>query len=173
MLNSLYTTFFRPVEMRFSAQVAVAIGLLVVFILALNAAGAAGLGVGGIIGFTLLFLFAGLLGWFWLSAAVNLLAQLLGGQADGRATMSAIATGLYPLIFTAPAIAASRWSQALGDLFSFLISIAVFVTLTIAIHHVHEISWWKSIFCLAIAITVSLFALSGLILWPVMIILGM
>lgn len=173
MLNSLYTTFFRPVEMRFSAQVAIAIGLAIVFILALNAAGAAGFGVGGIIGFTLLFLFAGLLGWFWLSAAVNLLAQLFGGQADGRETMQAIATGLYPLIFTAPAIAASRWSEVLGDLFSFLVSIAVYVTLTIAIHRVHQLSWWKSIFCLAIAITVSFFALSGLILWPLMIILGM
>ena len=108
MLNSLYTTFFRPVEMRFSAQAAIAIGLLIVFILALNAAGAVGLGVGAVIGFSLLFLFAGLLGWFWLSAAVNLLAQLFGGQANGRATTIAIATGLYPLIFTAPAIAASQ-----------------------------------------------------------------
>ena len=78
--------------------------------------------------------------------------------------MNAIATGLYPLIFTALAIAMSRWSDTLGDLFSFLVSIAVFVTLTIAIHRVYEISWWKSIFCLAIAIAVSFFALSGLIL---------
>ncbi|MDV2994610.1 MAG: hypothetical protein N4J56_004264 [Chroococcidiopsis sp. SAG 2025] len=127
MLDSLYTTFFRPTAARFSAPVAIAIGLLIVFVLALNAAGTARLGIGGAIGFILLFAFAGLLGWFWLSAAVNLLAQLLGGRADASNTMQAIAAGLAPLILTAPAIAASKWSVALGNLFSFAISIAAVI----------------------------------------------
>lgn len=173
MLDSFYTTFFRPSIARFSAPVAITVGLLIVFVLALNAAGTAGLGIGGAIGFILLFAFAGLLGWFWLSAAINLLAQLLGGRADGSTTMQAIAQGLSPLILTAPAIAASKWSEALGNLFSFAISIVVFVTLVTVIRNAHQLNWLKSFLCLAIALTVSFFALSGLILWPLMIILGM
>lgn len=173
MLDSFYTTFFRPSAARFSAPVAIAIGLLIVFVLALNAAGTAGFGIGGAIGFIVLFAFAGLLGWFWLSAAVNLLAQLLGGRADGSTTMQVIAQGLSPLILTAPAIAASKWSDALGNLFSFAISIAVLVTLAIAIRNAHQLTWLKSILTLAISLAVSFLALSGLLLWPVMVILGM
>lgn len=173
MLNSLYATIFRPSEVRFSAQVATAIGLLIVLVLALNAAGTAELDAGSTIAFTLLFLFAGLLGWYWLSASVNLLAQLLGGQGDGRATMQAIAQGLWPLLLTGPAISAANWSDTLGELFSFAISAGVFVTLVVAIRHVHQLSWLRAILCLAITLTLSFLALSGLFLWPVMIILGM
>jgi hypothetical protein len=173
MLNSLYTTFFKPSEIRISPQASVIIGLLVVFVLALNAAGAASAGVGGVLAFAFLFLFAGVLGWYWLAASLNLLAQLFGGQGNGRATMQAVAQGLWPLLLTGPAIAASNWSSILGGLFSFAISIGVCVTLIFAIRRVHQLDWIPAILCLLITFSLSFLALSGLIVWPLMIFLGM
>lgn len=85
MLDSVYAAFFRPGEIRFPTRAAIAIGLLVVLVLALNAAGKTNSDLGSIIGFVLLFLFAGVLGWYWLAASVNLIAQLLGvKEMDGQ-----------------------------------------------------------------------------------------
>lgn len=172
MLDSLYANFFKPSQVGFPARTAIVVGLLVVLILALNAAGAVDSGAGGIIGFALLFLFAGGLGWFWLSASTNFVAQLLGGRGNARATMQATARSLWPLILTAPAIALGHWSVTLEALFSLAIDIGVFVALADAIRRVHELNWPKAILCLAITFTLSFLALSGLFLWPVMIILG-
>jgi hypothetical protein len=173
MLESLYATIFRPSEVRVSAPAAIAIGLLIALILALNAAGTTNLGAAGIIGFTLLFCFAGVLGWYWLTASVHFLAQLLGGQGSVQGTMKAVAQGLWPLLLTGPAIAAAQWSERLGELFSFGISVGVFVTLVAKVRHTHQLNWLSAILCLAITLTLSFLALSGLILWPLMIILGM
>lgn len=173
MLDSLYTAMFRPApEVRVSSQAAITIGLLALFILALNAAGAAQLGVAGVIGFTLLFQFAGLLGWYWLSASVNLLAQLIGGQGNGRTTLLAIAQGLWPLLLTGPAISATQWSNTFGALFSAAITLGTFVTLVIAIRDVHHFGWLQAILCLFTTLVLSGLALLGLILWPLMLILG-
>lgn len=172
MLDTLYGSLFRPSQGRVTPQVGLMVGLLIVLVLALNAGGAVGLGAGGVIGFILGFFLAGLLGLFWLTAAVNLLAQLLGGQGSGRATLIAITLGLWPLLLTAPAIAAASWSATLGALFSFAVTLGVFVTLTVAIRRVHHLSWLKAILCLAITLVLSGLALLGLIVWPLMIFLG-
>ena len=172
MLDSVYAAFFRPDENRFPTGTAVAIGLLVILVLALNAAGKANFGLGSIIGFALLFLFAGVMGWYWLAASVNLIAQLLGGQGDGRATLEGIARGLWPLLFTGVAVAAANWSIILGQLFSSAVTFGVLITLIIAIRQVHRFSWLKASFCLILTLILSGLALSGLFLWPLMIILG-
>ncbi|MGV2830027.1 Yip1 family protein [Myxosarcina sp. GI1(2024)] len=172
MLDSVYAAFFRPGEIRFPTRAAIAIGLLVVLVLALNAAGKTNSDLGSIIGFVLLFLFAGVLGWYWLAASVNLIAQLLGGQGDGRTTLEGIARGLWPLLFTGPALAAANWSIILGQLFSLAVTLGVFITLIIAIRHIHRLSWLKASLCLVITLILSGLALSGLFLWPLMIILG-
>lgn len=173
MLDSLYVNLFRPAHARLSPEVSILIGLLAALILALNAAGAIRLGAGGVAILLLVFIYAGLLGLFWLAAAINLLAQLLGGQGQGRSTLSAIAQGLWPLLLTGPAIAAARWSAALGNLFSFLVVLATYFTLSGAIRQVHQFNWLKSALCLAIALVLSVLALGGLFLWPLMIFLGM
>ena len=172
MLDSVYAAFFRPHEIRFPTRAAIVIGLLVVLVLALNAAGTANSGIGSIIGFVLIFLFAGALGWYWLAASVNLIAQLLGGQGDGRATLEGTARGLWPLLLTGPAIAAANWSVILGQLFSWAVILGVLATLIIAIRHVHNFSWLKASLCLVITLILSGLALSGLFFWPLMIILG-
>lgn len=173
MLDSLYTNLFRPAQARPSAQVSLLIGWLAVLILTLNAAGAIQLGTGGVVILLVAFMAGGLLGLFWLAAAANLLAQLLGGQGQGRSTLSAIAQGLWPLLLTGPAIAAAHWSTVLGSLFSFLVVLATYFTLTAAIRQVHQLDWLKSALCLAITLVLSVFALGGLFLWPLMIFLGM
>jgi hypothetical protein len=173
VLDSIYAAIFRPTaDIRFSTQASIAIGLLAILVLALNAAGRVNAGVGGAIGFLLLFFFGGLLGWYWLSASINLLAQLLGGQGDGRATLESVARGLWPILLTAPAIAASDWSNLLGALFSLAVILGTFITLTIAIRHAQQLSLLSAIVCLAITLVLSGLALSGLILWPLMIGLG-
>ncbi|MGF1495605.1 MAG: Yip1 family protein [Elainellaceae cyanobacterium] len=173
MLDALYSTMFRPTSDRaFAAQLALPIGLLVIVILTLNAAGALGVGAFGVILLTMTFLFAGLLGWYWFSASINLISQWLGGAGNGRSTALAIAQGLFPLIFTGPAIAAMNWSEALGAIFSLLIFVSLLVTLVIAIRRAHHFHWWKAIAALVITLTLSAFALFGLVLWPLMLALG-
>ena len=172
MLDTLYSSLFRPTPERVTPQAGIIIGLIIVLVLALNAGGAVGLGAGGVIGFTLGFLLAGLLGLFWLSAAVNLLAQLLGGQSGGQATLIAVTLGLWPLLLTGPAIAAAKWSATLGSLFSFVATLGAFVTLTVAIRRVHHLSWIKAVLCLTSTLILSGLALLGLIFWPLMIFLG-
>jgi len=173
MLDSLYVNLFRPAQTRLSPEVSLLIGLLAALILALNAAGAIKLGAGGVVVLWLTFIYAGLLGLFWLAAAINLLAQLLGGQGQGRSMLSAIAQGLWPLLLTGPAIAAAHWSAALGNLFSFLVVLATYFTLAGAIRQVHQLNWFKSAFCLAGTLVLSVLALGGLFLWPLIIFLGM
>lgn len=172
MLNSFYNAIFRPSQIRFPRQAAIAISLLTIFILASNAAARTNSGIAGAAGFALLFLFGGTLGWYWLSASINLIAQLLGGRADARTTITETAWGLWPLLFTGVAITAANWSALLGQLLSWMIVIGVFVTLTIAIRQVYQFGWLKASLCLNITLILSLLALSGLFLWPLMIFLG-
>ena len=172
MLDSVYTAIFRPFEIRFPRKAAVAIASLIILVLALNAAGTTNSGVGGVVGFALLFLFAGTLGWYWLAASVNLIAQLFGGRGNGRETLGGMAWGLWPLLFTGVAIAANNWSIVLGQLLYLIIILGTFVTLAIAIRYVHELSWLETSLCLGITLILSVLALSGLLLWPLMIVLG-
>lgn len=172
MLDSLYTNLFRPDQSRLSLDISILVGLLVALVLALNAAGAVNVGVLGAVGFLFVFVWAGLLGLFWLTAAVNLLAQLLGGQGGGRSTLLALPQSLWPLLLSGPAIAATNWSGTLGNTFSFLILLGTYTSLTGAIHQVHQLSWLKSALCLAMTLALSGLALMGLFLWPFMIFLG-
>lgn len=172
MLESLYPNLFRPSQRRLSPTVSLLIGLLTALILALNAAGTVNVGAGGAIFLLFIFVGAGLLGLFWLVAAVNLLAQLFGGRGSGGATLAAMTQALWPLLLSGPAIAAANWSSAWGSLFSFLVTLGTYITLTAAIRQVHQFSWFKASLCLAVTLVLSGLALLGLVLWPLMITLG-
>ena len=172
MLDSLYTAIFRPAEGRRSPQTTLAIALLVIIILALNAAGSVHSGMGGLISFIILFLLAGGLGLYWLSASINLIAQLLGGQGDGSTTLQATVQALWPLLLVGPEAAAAHWSVGLGALFFLAINIGILTTLVSAIRRTHQLSWVLATLCLLITLSLSFLALFGLFLWPLMIILG-
>lgn len=172
MLNSFYATVFRPTEAQVYIRVAFLIGLLIVLILAFNAAGAIGLGAGGVLALIFAFLLAGFAAWYWLSASVNLMAQVMGGRGNASLTLGAIAQGLSPLILTGPAIAAATWSEPAGMIFSLAIALSVLFLLTVGVRRAHQLGWWEAIICLTVTLMMSGLALVGLIIGPMMLILG-
>lgn len=174
MLTALYSSLFNPARDRdLSYSVALVIGALVVLTLTLNTAGALGLGPAGVLPLLVVYTLAGLAGWFWFTASVNLVAQWFGGQGTGRTTAYVMAQGLLPLIFTAPAIAALNWSESFGALFTLAISISVLVLWGIGIQKIHQISWFEALLTLGITFALTGLALMGLIVWPLMLALGM
>jgi hypothetical protein len=97
----------------------------------------------------------------------------MGGHGTIQSTVGAIVQGLWPLLLAGPAITAMNWSIRFGQLFSIAISLGVYGTLVIAIRRAHHLGWLQALLCLAITLAVSFLALTGLILWPLMIFLGM
>jgi hypothetical protein len=176
MLDTLFTTFFGSPSSRSQYPVTVLIGFVLLSILALNASGTAGLGIAGVIIFFLLFLVAGALGWLWLSAALNFFAQLLGGQGRPQETLRAVLLGLWPLMLSAPAIAAARWQNSLGLLLGLLLGGIVFVgtisTLTRSLQQAHQLDLQKALLSVALTLVTSFLAWFGFILWPIMLVLG-
>lgn len=172
MLDSLYSTLFRPSETRFSTAATWGLWLLLGLVLAFNAAGVIGLDAKGTLALVIAFVIGELLGWYWFSASIDLLARLMGGQGDVQTTMGAIAQGFWPLLLTAPAIAIKNWFPGLGELISLVIIIWVLVALVRGIRHVYNLGWGRSILCLVITGILSGVTLLGLILWPLMILLG-
>jgi|GEM_PF-3432769 len=176
MLDTLFATFFGPQPSRRDQPVAVVIGFVLLSILALNAAGKTGLGIAGVIIFFLLFLVAGLLGWLWLSAALNFFAQWLGGQGSAQDTSRAVMVGSWPLMISGPAIAASRWPNLLGQFLGLLLGLVVIIgtltTLTRSLYQAHQFHWHKALQAVALTLVSSLLAWLGLILWPLVLVLG-
>jgi hypothetical protein len=173
MLDAFYATIFCPQESRSSVPVALLIGLLAILVLSLNAAGALRTGAGGLIALLFTFSFAAIVGCFWLSAAVHLLARWLGGQGTVPATIGAIVQGLWPLIFTGAAIAAGKWAGWIETLFSAVITLGTYITLTLSISQAHQLSWSRGLICIVITLTLSFCALFGLLIWPLIIFVGM
>ncbi|NCJ07780.1 hypothetical protein GS597_14930 [Synechococcales cyanobacterium C] len=172
MLDTLYTSFFRPTQVRAPLVSALIIASLVILVMALNAAGALSLGSGGVILFAILFAIGGLLGWFWLSAALHLVASVLGGHGSGAATLMAVARSLWPLLLSGPAIAAAQWSASLASLLSLAVTALTLVMLILSLEQVHQFGRLKALLCLGVALALSMYSLLGLILWPLMTLLG-
>lgn len=177
MLDALFTTFFGPQPSRSPQSVTVLIGFVLLSILALNAAGKVGAGIAGVIIFFLLFLVAGLLGWLWVSAALHFMAQLFGGQGRAQESLQAVMQGLWPLMISGPAIAASRWPSILGQLLGLLLGLVVLIgtiiTLTRSLGQAHHLPWQKALLTVVLTSITSLLAWLGLILWPLMVIFGL
>ncbi len=172
MLDTLYASFFRPAQVRTPLVAALITGSLVILVLALNAAGALSLGSGGVILFVILFAIGALLGWFWFSAALHLVASLLGGHGSGAATLMGVVRSGWPLLLSGPAIAAARWSAPLASLLSFAVTALTLVMLTLSLEQVHQFGRFKAILCVGVALAFSMYSLLGLILWPLMTLLG-
>lgn len=173
MLETLYTTFFRPQTTRPAAGSALAIALGVLLVLALNAAGALSAGPAGLVGLFLLFSLGAVLGVFWLTAALHLLAHLLGGQGSAAQTLGAVLQSLWPLLLTGPAVAALTWSRPLGILLSLGINLGVLTCGVAALKRVHTLDWVRATACFGLSLLLAQLALAGLAIWPAMIILGM
>lgn len=177
MLDALFTTFFGSQSSRNTQSVSILIGFVLLSILSLNAAGKVGAGIGGVIIFFLLFLVAGLLGGLWLAAAFNFFAQLLGGQGTAQDSLRAVLLGLWPLMVSGPAIAASQWpgiaGQFLGLLLGLVVLIGTLITLTRSIGQAHQLKWGKALLTVTLTAVSSMLAWLGLILWPLVLVLGL
>lgn len=177
MLDTLFATFFGSQSSRNPQPVAVLIGFVLLSILALNAAGKVGAGIAGVIIFFLLFWVAGLLGWLWLAAALNFSAQLLGGQGTAQDSLRAVMLGVWPLMISGPAIAASQWPGILGQFLGLLLGLVVLIgtlmSLTRSLSQVHQLHWGRALLAVTLTAVTSLLAWLGLILWPLMLVLGL
>lgn len=177
MLDALFVNFFGPQPSRNHQPVGVLIGFVLLIILALNAAGKAGFGIAGVIIFFLLFLVAGLLGCFWLAAALHFFSQLLGGQGKVQDSVRAVILGLWPLMISGPAIAASHWHNSLGQFLGLLLGLVVIIgtitTLTRSLRQAHQMHWQKALLSVGLTIVSSLLAWLGLLLWPLILVLGL
>lgn len=170
MLDALYATLFQPAAPRASIATWSA-WLLVSAVLAFNAAAALNLGSSGVLVLAIAFILVGLIGWYWLSASVDLLARLLGGQGSVQATMAAIAQSLWPLLLTAPVLTIKDWLPNLGELLSLLLTLWVLLILIRGIRQVHNLGWGRAVLCFALTLVLAVLAPLGMV-WPFVIIFG-
>lgn len=173
MLNTFYTTLFKPRDSQASASISLMIGCLAVLILALNAAGTFHVGVFGLMIILLLFVLAGGLGCYWLATSLHFWAQLFGGQGDSGQTFQAVVRGLWPLLLSGSAIASKNLLPSLGSLFTLGILAGTLITVAGSVRQVHQLSWVQAAVSLALTLGVSVLALFGLILWPLMLVGGL
>ncbi|APB34275.1 hypothetical protein GlitD10_1949 [Gloeomargarita lithophora Alchichica-D10] len=173
LLDGLYNSWFRPGLGRPHPSVAIVSILLVLTVLSFNAAGITNSTADGWLGWFFLFLLGGGVGWFWLSAALHMVARLLGGIGSVTDTLGVVAQGLWPLILTGAANSALKVSPRLGLLFSLGINVWVVVNLVRGMGQEHQLNWVRAVLCFGGAIILAELALVGLILWPLMVALGM
>jgi hypothetical protein len=153
MLDSLYTTLFRPSEAPVSPSLRVAwvIWLLISLTEAMPFAGALSLGPGGLAVSWMVFFGLNVVGWFWLSAASNLLAQVMGGQGAAESTLTAVAQAFWPLILLPPLTAGQPWLGMLSPLLTFAILVWVYVGVAKAISRAHSLSMGRAILVLLLS----------------------
>lgn len=173
VLNAFYATLFKPGDSRYrQTMVGPLIGVLVVLILAFNAAGRLHVGAVGLVLVFLLFLGAGLLGLFWFTAALMLSTRLFEGQGTGLQTAEAISRGVWPLVLSGVAIATTPISRTLATLFSLGLILGTFITLSGSVRQLHQLTWLQTVACLFLTLVASWLSLLGLVIWPLMVLLG-
>ncbi|MCS6782729.1 MAG: Yip1 family protein [Gloeomargarita sp. SKYBB_i_bin120] len=173
LLEALYNSWFRPELGRPTMPVAVASLGLVCLVLSLNAVAFLGGTALDWLGWFFLFGLGLALGWFWLSAALHTVALWLGGVGSVADTFAAVAQSLWPLLLTGAANSALNLSPSLGLLFSLAINAGVVVNLVRAVGREHQLPGLRAVVCFGGAIVLVELALLGLILWPLMVLLGM
>jgi hypothetical protein len=154
------------------------IGALSWVVLALNAAGQLHAGLSGLLGLLFLFLLLGLIGCYWYTASVHLLAQwIFFSQTSGIRRIPfqpwlTILQGLWPTILLGPAVSAQRWWPNVGLLFTLGILIGTGFTLVLAIRRTYALSWTQASLCFGLTGMLGGLATLGLLGWPLMLFLG-
>lgn len=173
MLDAFYAQLFRPTEYRQSEQVSLVIAGLVLLTMTLNAAGALHVGSTGMPILLLLFALGGAIGFFWLAAAIMLLALLLGGTGQTRLTLYALMGALWPLMFSGAVIAFQRWDPKVASLFSMVMVLGTVMNLIFTIHRIHQLDLGRSFVCLFLSLGLTMVSIIGLIIWPIMLFFGL
>jgi len=174
MLDSLYTTLFRPSEAPVAPPMRVAWGIWFTLSLleAMSLAGALSLGPGGLLGLLVLVFALNVMGWFWLSASSNLLAQILGGKGSAEPTLGAIAQAYWPMILLAPVSAAEPWLGMLAPLLTVAIVFWAYAGVVRAISRAHDLTTGRSVLVLLGSGTAIGLGLLALLLTPVLAVLS-
>lgn len=174
MLDSLYTTLFRPAESPVAPPMRTAWGIwfLISLLMAMGLAGSVSAGPWGLFGLTILVFGLNLLGWFWLSAATNLFAQVLGGKGAGEVTLAAIAQAFWPLILLAPLSALEPWLTITASVLSLAVLLWVLVGVVRAVSRAHGLSLGRAALVVVGAWTAVSLGIMGLFVAPILMILS-
>jgi hypothetical protein len=154
------------------------IGALSCVILAFNAAGQLHTGFLGLLGLIFLFLLLGLIGCYWYTASVHLLAQWIASPQTSVVRRMpvqpglVILQGLWPTILLGPAVSAQRWWPSLGILFTLGTLIGTGFTLILAIRRAYRLNWFQASLCFSMTVILGGLGTLGLIGWPMMLFLG-
>ncbi|NJM76665.1 MAG: hypothetical protein HC852_13855 [Acaryochloridaceae cyanobacterium RU_4_10] len=152
------------------------IGGLSWVILALNAAGQLHVGLSGLLGLIFLFLLLGLIGCYWYTASVHLLAQwMVSPQTSHRVPFQpwfVVLQGLWPTILLGPAVSTQRWWPSVGILFTLGILVGTGFTLVLAIRRTYVLSWTQASLCFGVTVILGGLATLGGLGWPMMLFLG-
>lgn len=169
MLESLYLTLFRPGTAAQPLRLGGAWGLwlILAILAALPAAGQWGLGTPGLIGLSTLLFVMLVLGWFGMGALAHLLAELLGGQGDGRAALTAIAAAFWPSVLIAPLEVAAPVLGRFGALLRFLVWLWVVLGLVRAIARSQQLPWGRAALCLVVSGAIAMAGVISAVLAPV------
>lgn len=169
MLESVYQSIFRPRAplIPLSGAGAWALFLLLSVIEAFAIAGNAGAGATGAIFLTLGIFALNVLGWFWLSSSTSLLAELLGGQGNGEATLRTLAAAAAPAILTAPLHAIAPRFEAFAALLTFAIAVWVAINLVRGIAQAHRFGKSRAALCLVGAGAIAALGFGALIGLPI------
>lgn len=169
MLESVYQSIFRPRSplIPLSVSGAWALFLLLSVFEALALAGDVNAGGTGAVFLTLGFFALNVLGWFWLSSAASLLAELLGGQGSGEATLRSLAAAAAPALLTAPLHAIAPRFERLSGLLTFALALWVLVNLVRAIAQAHQFGKSRAALCLIGAGAMAALGFGALIGMPI------
>lgn len=169
MLESIYQTILRPRSALIPLSGAGAWGLLLVLsaLQALMLAGDFGAPGRGAVFLTLGIFAVGVLGWFWLSSAASLLAELMGGEGSGEATLRTLAAALAPAILLAPAHALASRMERLSALLTLVIVLWVIVNLVRALAQAHRFDKGRAVLCLVGAGGLAMLGLGALVGLPI------
>lgn len=141
MLESLYQTLFRPRSPLHPLTPSSGWGLMLLLsvLSGMGWAGRLGLGAAGMVLVSLTCLGLYLLAWFFLSASVTLLAELMDGQGRGPETMGSLATALWPALLYGPLMALGDRFERLAGFLGLVLFLWVVTDLIRAVAQVHRL----------------------------------
>lgn len=172
MLDSLYQTLFRPRSPLIPLTLPSGWGLMLLLsvLSGMGWAGRLGLGAAGMVLLSLMALGLYLLAWFFLSASITLLAELMDGQGRGPETMGTLAAALWPAMLFGPLAALGERFDRLAGLLGLVVFLWVVTGLVRAVAQVHRLNLGRAALCVLGACALAFLGLGAMIGAPVMLI---
>ena len=173
MLDTLYRQLFRPGEAPPSLDIAGLIGGVLLLVMTFNAAANLQLSASGLSPLLIIFTIGGFLGFFWFAAALYTLSTVMGTNSNFQSLLPSILVGLWPLIFSGAALSMQKNIAPLGGLFSLGLIIGTVFTLSRSIAASQAMGQGRALVIILIALLLSAAALVGIVVWPLMLLLGL